>query len=72
MSATRIVIGGSLGAGSAALLLTASTSALAQTRNAATTGQQGVTEQQDQQPHKHSHQHARQGNKRGVQQQSPQ
>ena len=72
MSATTIVIGGFLGAGLAALVLTASTSALAQSGNAATTGQQGVTEQQDQQPHKHSHQHARQGNKRGAQQQSPQ
>lgn len=72
MSATRIVIGGFLGAGLAALVLTAPTSALAQSGNAATTGQQGVTGQQDQQPHKHSHQHARQGNKRGAQQQSPQ
>jgi hypothetical protein len=72
MSATKIVIGGFLGAGLAALALTAPTSTLAQSGNAATTGQQGVTGQQDQQPHKHSHQHARQGTKRGEQEQSPQ
>jgi hypothetical protein len=72
MSATRIVIGGFLGAGFAALVLTAPTPAAAQNGSAATTGQQGIPGQQDQQPHKHSHQHAHQGNKRGAQQQSPQ
>lgn len=63
---TSIAVGAFLGAAFASLVLTAPISALAQSNGTATTGQQGATGQQGQQPHKHWHQHTHQGNKSGA------
>ncbi len=67
MGAGRIVVGAALGAGFASLVLTAPTSAFAQSSSTAPTEQQGATGQQGQQPHKHAHHHAHQGVKSGAQ-----
>jgi hypothetical protein len=72
MGARSNLVGVFLGAGLASLVLTGPISALAQSSSTGTTGQQGPTDQQGQQMHRHSHHHAHQGAKSGTQSQNPQ
>ena len=72
MRATRIAIGLVLGLGLAGLVPPTAISALAQSNSTATTGQQGPSDQQGQQSHRHSHHHAQQGTKSGAQPSNPQ
>jgi hypothetical protein len=72
MGAKRKVVGVFLGVGLITLVLAGAIPALAQSSSTATTGQQGPTDQQGQQMHKHSHHHAHQGAKNGAQPENPQ
>jgi hypothetical protein len=72
MGARRSVVGVFLGVGLVSLVLTGPISALAQSSSTATTGQQGPTDQQGQEMHRHSHHHAHQGAKNGAQPANPQ
>ena len=66
------MVGAFLGVTLASLVLTTAISAFAQDSGTATTGQQGATGQQGQQPHGHlNHHHTHPGTNSGAQQ-SPQ
>jgi hypothetical protein len=69
MGTKRSVVGTFFGVNLASLVLTTAIPAFAQDNSTATTGQQGATGQQGQQPHSHSHHHhAHSGTNSGTQQ----